>query len=154
METEYRSSERKEDSEKQSDQTEGNEECEKDFFRKVLEESGRDDDKKNIYIQYRIVNNHGIMASDSAQIEKIYTNDQEELKEKEKKVKRNIFSDESKRSMWLVENYEAYPMALMITVAVFDAMPYMWVMRAKRCSYKSFENKMIKKRSGAVLQKH
>ena len=53
----YQSDERKDENTMQSGQTEGNKESEKDFFTKILEESGRDDDKKNIYIQYRIVNN-------------------------------------------------------------------------------------------------
>ncbi len=144
METEQKVEERKEENEKQSNQTEKCEKSEKDFFTKMLENSGQDDDRKNIYIQYRIVNNHGIMASDNAQIEKIYAGGQEEVREKEKATKRNIFSDESKRNKWLMENYEAYPMALMIAVAVFDTMPYMWVMRAAEDLYETFENKSDK----------
>lgn len=141
MEEKYQSDERKDENTMQSGQTEGNKESEKDFFTKILEESGRDDDKKNIYIQYRIVNNHGVMASDSAQIEKIYADGQGEIKGKEKKAKRNIFLEESKRNKWLTENYEAYSLALMIATAVFDAMPYMWVVREAEVLYDSFENK-------------
>lgn len=141
MEAEHQDNERNEENTEQSDQTERDEKLDKDFFTKMLEASGQDDDRKNIYIQYRIVNNHGIMASDSAQIEKIYANGQEEVKGKEKKVKRNIFSEEGKRNKWLTENYETYSMALMIAAAVFDAMPYMWVMRAAETLYESFENK-------------
>ena len=144
MAVEHQSDGRKVENEKLSGQTERNEKLEKDFFTKILETSGQDDDRKNIYIQYRIINNHGIMASDSAQIEKVYSNDQEGLRGKERKVKRNTFFDESKRNRWLTENYEAYPMALMITVAVFDAMPYMWVMRAADALYDSFGNKKDK----------
>lgn len=78
MAVEHQSDERKAENEQQSDRTERNEKLEKDFFTKILETSGQDDDSKNIYIQYRIINNHGIMASDSAQIEKIYANDRGE----------------------------------------------------------------------------
>ena len=62
----------------------------------------------------------------------------------EKKAKRNLFSDENRRNKWLAENYETYSMALMIAVAVFDAMPYTWVMRAADALYESFENKRDK----------
>ena len=81
------------------------------------------------------------MASDSAQIEKIYADSQGEIKGKEKKAKRNICLEESKRNKWLAENYEAYSLALMIATAVCDAMPYMWVMSAAEVLYDSFENK-------------
>lgn len=141
MEAEFQDDVKNEEDTEQSDRTERDEKSDKDFFTKMLEASGQDDERKNIFIQYRIVNNHGIMASDSAQIEKIYANGQEEVKGKEKKAKRNIFSDESKRNKWLTENYETYSMALMIAVAVFDAMPYMWVMRAAETLHDSFENK-------------
>ena len=41
----------------------------------------------------------------------------------------------------MTENYEAYSLALMIATAVFDAMPYMWVVREAEVLYDSFENK-------------
>ena len=44
----------------------------------------------------------------------------------------------------MAENYEAYPMALMMAVAVFNAMPYMWVMCAADALYDFFENKKDK----------
>lgn len=129
----------------EEEKTERNEQSEKDFFTKMFETFGQDDDKKNIYIQYRIINNHGIMASDSAHIEQIHVNGKEKAKKEskgeKKKAKQNIFSDENKRNKWLSENDESYPMALMIAVAVFDGMPYMWVMRAADTLYEDFENK-------------
>lgn len=142
MEPGYQSDERKEDTlQSESEQTGNNENPGKDFFTRMLEEAVQDDDKRNIYIQYRIVNNHGIMANDSAQIEKISTNNWEVANEKEKKLRRNVFSAEGKRDKWLAENYETYPMALLVATAVFDMMPYMWVIRAADALYASFENK-------------
>ncbi len=49
MEEKYQSDEREDENTMQSDQAEGNKESEKDFFTKVLEESGRDGDKKYIF---------------------------------------------------------------------------------------------------------
>ena len=48
-ERKYQSDEREDENTMQSDQAEGNKESEKDFFTKVLEESGRDGDKKYIF---------------------------------------------------------------------------------------------------------
>jgi len=140
MEEKHQSDEQKEENEKESDQTERNEQTEKDFFTHIFDTMGQDDDKKNTYYQFRIINNHGIMANDSANIEQIYANAPKEEKEEEK-TKRNIFFDENNRNKWLAENYEAYSMALMIAVAVFDCMPYMWVTHAADVLYDAFENK-------------
>lgn len=144
METENQNDERKQEDTKQDGQTAKGEEQGNDFLTKMFESFGQDDDRKNIYVQYRIINNHGVMASDNAQIEKVYTDRREALKGAEKKAKRNLFSDENRRNKWLAENYETYSMALMIAVAVFDAMPYTWVMRAADALYESFENKRDK----------
>lgn len=142
MEVEYQSDERKEDAVQSGpEQTNRNEKPEKDFFTKVLEDAVQDNEKKNIYIQYRIVNNHGIMANDSAQIETIYTDSRGAASKQEKKFGCNVFYDESQRDKWLTENYETYSMALLIAAAAFDAMPYMWVIRAADALYESFENK-------------
>ena len=58
-----------------------------------------------------------------------------------KEIYERFFLEESKRNKWLTENYEAYSLALMIATAVFDAMPYMWVVREAEVLYDSFENK-------------
>ena len=144
MGTENQNDERKQEDTKPAGQTAKDEEAGNDFLAKMFESFGQDDDRKNIYVQYRIINNHGVMASDNAQIEKVYADGQEALKGVEKKAKRNLFSDENRRNKWLAENYETYPMALMIAVAVFNAMPYTWVMRAADALYESFENKRDK----------
>lgn len=139
MEEEHQDEKGKNENEKRSSQTEKYEKQESEFLTKVFDAFDQDDDRKNIYIQYRIVNNHGIMASDSARIETICANGKEEGKQKKKN--RNIFSDAGKRNKWVVENYEAYPMALMIAVAVFDTMPYMWVVRAADALYETYTAK-------------
>lgn len=97
-----------------------------DFFDKILDDSEQPEDKKNIIIQYRIINNHGIMAGDGAKFENVRIHDEE----RHRKKKENIFSTEGEWNNWLLDNYETYPMALMIASAVFDCFPYTWVLQA------------------------
>ena len=95
-------------------------------------------DKKNIYIQYRIYNNHGVMTGNSAQFESIYFKGS--LQSDRKKRKGSIFNDKDALPQWLANNYESYSMALMIATAVFDSLPYAWIMQATQRLFQTFEH--------------
>lgn len=120
-------------------------ESEENFFDKILDDSESQEDKKNIIIQYRIINNHGIMAGDGTQFENIQINDNKNQniisnrQNKSDNNKKNVFSTENNLSSWLFNNYETYPMALMIASAVFDGFPYIWVIQAADILYSSFQ---------------
>lgn len=95
-------------------------------------------DKKNIYIQYRIYNNHGVMAGDDAQFENIYFKDS--LQPGRKKGRESVFKDKDALPRWLADNYESYPMALMIAAAAFDSLPYAWIIQAAQRLFQTFEH--------------
>lgn len=152
MEAEHKQDKQEEKEEKQNEGADWDRKAGKDFWDKIFESSGQDEDKKNIYVQYRIINNHGIMANDNSQIEQINMDGQAEPEEKHKKAKRNVFSGENKRNRWLSENYETYSMALMIAVAVFDAMPYMWVRQAADILYDAFAKKSEEDRRYGITE--
>ena len=50
----------------------GEDESDVDSIEKISEYAREQSDKANVYIQYRIYNNHGVMAGDDAQFESIH----------------------------------------------------------------------------------
>jgi len=94
--------------------------------------------KKNIYIQYRVYNNHGVMTGDDAQFESIYF--KSSSRSDGKKHKGSVFKDKDALPQWLANNYESYSMALMIATAVFDSLPYAWIMQAAQRLFQAFEH--------------
>lgn len=126
-----------ENSEKQNDMKEIIKEKEDDIFDKISEIIEQQEEKKNIFIQYRIINNHGVISGDDTKIDNVQIND---LKaEKEKRGQKNILADERQLNNWLEENYESYPMALIIASAVFDCLPKEWVVQAADSLYLLFK---------------
>lgn len=102
------------------------------------------DDKKNTYILYRTINNYGVMAGDESKFESIHIKDSG-TKKKRKKAAFKL-DDKEELSEWLTNNYEAYSMALIIAAAVFDSMPYSWVVQAADLLYEVFGGKEEKEK--------
>lgn len=125
------------ETETQNDTKEEKKEMDKDFLDKIIESDK--DNKKDIVINYRIIHNHGIMAGDDASIENVKFNNAEKVDKKQKK--KIILSDEKKFNEWLSENYETYSMALLIAAAVFDALPYEWIVQAAETLFQTFKPK-------------
>ncbi len=113
-------------------------ETEKDFIEKIFEYTKGQSDKSNIYVQYRIYNNHGVMAGDDAQFESIHFNDTDTSRKRP--WKGSVFKDRNGLSKWIADNYASYSMALMIAVAAFDSLPYTWIIQAAERLYESFDN--------------
>lgn len=85
------------------------------------------------------INNHGgIVAGDNSTIENIQFHAANEETEPNRE---DILSDERRFNDWLSNNYESYSMALLAAVAVFDALPYTWVIRATETLYQRFRPK-------------
>lgn len=121
-------------------------EANQDFLNQILKNIGQHEDRKNIFIEYRIINNHGVMAGDDTKIESISIND---TKDKKAELRnKNVLSDEKEFSDWLIENYGTYSMALMIASAVFDCMPYKWVIQAADELFLSFEKEKEERKYG------
>ena len=108
----------------------------RDSGEKIADYVKEQSDKANIYIQYRIYNNHGVMTGDDAQVESICFNGPD--RPVKKHWKGSVFKDKDGLAKWLTDQYASYPMALMIATAVFDSLPYTWVIRAAERLYESF----------------
>mgnify|MGYP002511456672 CR=1 FL=1 len=106
----------------------GGQTAEEEEIKKFLDDIGHQEDKKNTYILYRTINNYGVMAGDDARFEDIRIRDSEKMKNSRKSG--NLFDDKEALNNWLDENYGSYCMALMIAVAAFDSLPYIWVVQA------------------------
>lgn len=116
------------------------EKCEKDLgvsekWIKYLEEES---DKRNVYFQYRVINNHGIITEDNANFDNISFKDSTASKKSNRKE--SVFKDKKIMLQWLSDYYESYAMALMIATAVFDSFPDTWVIRAAERLFESFED--------------
>lgn len=148
------SDEKSESKEAQKEETvissETSEQYEKDanFDDESFEYGEEESDKKHIYIQYRIYNNHGVMTGDNANFESISLKDSAAFKGK----KRNdsVFKDKNTMQQWLSDNYESYDMSLMIATAVFDTFPDTWIIQASERLFETFENHEETKRSYAL----
>lgn len=116
----------------------GSEEVNENAIPPWPEDMKEESDKKNIYIQYRIYNNHGVMTGDDAQFESIYFKGSSQYDGKKRKG--SIFKDKDALPQWLANNYESYSMALMVATAVFDSLPYAWVMQAAQRLFQGFEH--------------
>lgn len=113
-------------------------EVDKGFIGRISEYINEESDKKNIYIQYRIYNNHGVMTGDDAKFENI--DFKSSALSGKKHYKKSIFEDNNALSQWLTEYYGTSSMALMIAVAVFDSFPYTWVIQASEKLFREFEH--------------
>lgn len=117
----------------------------KDNLEKELEEPGYENveqaitgilkqDSPKIYIQ-NLYDISGIYAGDHATFENIELNSTK----KKKSNHENILETEKKFCSWLKDNYQLYSMALMIASAVFEQLPYEWIVQAAEELYLSFE---------------
>lgn len=98
-----------------------------------------DQDESNIKIinQYRIIYNHGIYAEDNANFEHIEVGG---TKSKSQEFKEgNILEDEDQISRWIGEYYETYSFAFIISCAVFNCLPYNWIIEAADELYGTFQ---------------
>jgi hypothetical protein len=116
----------------------GGQTAEEEEIKKFLDDIGHQEDKKNTYILYRTINNYGVMAGDDARFEDIRIRDSEKMKNSRKSG--NLFDDKEALNNWLDENYGSYSMALMIAVAAFDSLPYIWVVQAADKLFLSFKH--------------
>lgn len=114
------------------------EERKDDFTEKLSDYTKEQSDKANIYIQYRIYNNHGVMTGDGSQIESIRFNEPDMPAHRH--WKGSVFEEEDGLAKWLTEHYASYAMALMTAAAVFDSLPYAWIIRAAERLYESFSS--------------
>lgn len=125
------------ENEPQEDTKEEKKETEKDFFQEFFKDTQGKMEKENIrdiVFNYRVIHNHGIMAGDDATIENIHFNTPEKIKKEGM-----ILNDEGRFNDWLSENYETYSMALLVATAVFDSLPYSWVVQATETLYQMFK---------------
>lgn len=121
-------------------------EANNNYLKQILKNTGQQEETKNIFINYRIINNHGVMTGDDAKIESISIHDTKE--KKGKFSQKNIMSDEGEFSQWLIENYETYSMTIMIASAVFHGLPYTWVVQAADELYLAFKQEKEDRRYG------
>ncbi|MDE7417945.1 MAG: hypothetical protein K2N44_16855 [Lachnospiraceae bacterium] len=137
--------EQKEIKEKEAEENDGKEKGEinkkaadENEMEKIFDEIEKQEDKKDTYILYRTINNYGVMAGDDARFENITIRDQ--ARKKGARKSGNIFADKEELNNWLDENYESYSMALMISAAVFETQPYIWVVQAADRLFQSFDH--------------
>lgn len=104
----------------------------------------QDEESKNIVNQYRIIFNHGIYAGDHANFEQIEIDGGKS--KKQNMTESSIFTDEGWMSRWINENYETYSVALIIACAVFDCLPYDWIVEAADKLYFSFHTKGVQEK--------
>lgn len=102
----------------------------------------KDNTSRNIIIQFRIENDHGIIAGDGAMFENVSINDKS-IKKDNEKVGEDIAADEGILTDWIYENYEKYIMTFLLACAVFEKHPYSWIEEAANQLYDLwiFENK-------------
>lgn len=112
-------------------------ETDKDSIETLSEYLNGESSKNNVYISYRIVNNHGVLAGDDAKFENISFKGTSASREKYSKA--SVFKDKNALPRWLSDNYESYPMALMIATAVFDSLPYAWIIQAATRLFQTFD---------------
>lgn len=101
-----------------------------EFFDKI-NSSGS---SKNIFIQYRIENNHGVVAGRDVDMGDMYA---------EGIVKRPdgdgyhhaVVRDSERLGKWMAEHFGSFDMAFLIASAVFENMPYIWINQAAEKLY-------------------
>lgn len=136
--------------EKPAISSDASEQYEKDtvFDDESFEYDEEESDKKYIYVQYRIYNNHGVITGDNANFENINLKDLAAFKRKKKKD--SILKDKNTMQQWFSDNYESYDMALIIATAAFNTFPDTWVVQASERLYELFENHEEANRSYAL----
>lgn len=139
--------ERKEDANSKTEK--GNKKY-KDSIKELSEYLEEESDKKNVYIQYRIYNNHGVMAGNEAQFENIYF--KVPASSEKRYYKGSVFKEQGALARWLSDNYESYSMALMIATAVFDSFPYTWIIQASESLFQMFEHHEEMERTDALVE--
>lgn len=110
--------------------------------KEILNDIESKEDNRNIIIQYRIENNHGVIAGDRAMFDNVSFNQHFAPKDKEKTGK-DIAADEEALTDWIYENYEKYIMTFLFACAVFEKSLYSWIGEAANHLYDlwTFENK-------------
>lgn len=138
--------ERKEDANSKTEK--GNKKY-KDSIKELSEYLEEESGKKNVYIQYRIYNNHGVMAGNEAQFENIYFKDS--MRPGSGHDSGSVFKEQGALVRWLSDNYGSYSMTLMIATAVFDSFPYTWIIRASERLFQMFEHHEEMERTDALV---
>lgn len=106
---------------------------ENQFVGKILGEiKGTLSDKNsvNIYIGYRNEINNGIQVGDDATINDINFK-VDDAASGEEKAEESIAKDNKRLRGWINENYFSSSLALLIIIAVFNEMPYNWILNEK-----------------------
>ncbi len=114
-----------------------------DILRSVLEIDNGDKVKIESVVfnfeNFNNINNHGgIVAGNKAKIEDVRFHAPDRDIKLDEEI---IFLDGSRFNGWLSENYASYSMALLVATAVFDSLPYTWVVRATETLYQKFGQK-------------
>lgn len=111
---------------------------------RVWERIEKDKDIKNIFIQYRIENNHGVITGNNAELGDIHIGKQAGQKCTESRAAA-IAEDKRTLCEWIANNYETYSMAFLIAGAVFDCLPYQWVQEAADKLCAMFDTESLEK---------
>lgn len=106
-------------------------------YDEILKYLKQDENSKNVINQYRIIYNHGIYAGDNSNFEQIEVGG---TKAKGKNfIEDNVLTDGDKISSWIDDYYETYSFAFIISCAVFNCIPYNWVVEASDELYDTFQ---------------
>jgi len=88
----------------------------------------------NLYIEYRNEINNGISIGNNATMKDINFHTCS-TKETQYDNIVSLAKDNKKMAAWISENYSKPPLALLITIAVFNEMPYNWIIDEKEILY-------------------
>lgn len=116
----------------EADKQAGNEDnLAKYIWEKIKNEKGFDTTNVvNFYVDYRNEINNGINIGDNATLQDINFNTQS-TKNSQKDNMLSLAKDNHKMSEWISRNYFKPAIALLITTAVFNEMPYNWIIEEK-----------------------
>ncbi len=105
------------------------------IWEKIKKEKGFDTTKTvNFYVEYRNEINNGINIGDNATMQDINFHTQS-TKNSQKDNMLSLAKDNKKMSDWISRNYFKPAIALLITTAVFNEMPYNWIIEEKEKLY-------------------
>lgn len=105
-----------------------------DDFSEFMKDINSENSNKNIFIQYRIENNHGVVAGRDVGMGDVYAEGIGRRSE-EGRDKYAIVQNLERLGVWLSDNFGSFDMAFLIACAVFENMPYIWINEAAEKLY-------------------
>lgn len=114
------------------------------LLNKIWENMEQNRSSRTLFLQYRIENNQGVASEKAVGFEEIYSRraSDREAGENEEEA---IAGDKRALSAWLTENYESYSMSLLTAGAVFEELPYLWIVEAADRLFASFGDRELEK---------